>query len=169
MLSSLLKYTLLFVLLVLLQALVWENISVLGYATPYLYIYFVIKLPIGLNRYLITFLGFILGLTIDMFANTPGLAAAATTFVAFFRRPIQGLCFERDGFSSFIPGISILGGGFMKYAVICVFLHHAILLLLESFSYFNIQIIALKILSSTILTSLLIFAVDSLASGKKKV
>ncbi|NDW09387.1 rod shape-determining protein MreD [Dysgonomonas sp. 520] len=166
---SFIRFSILFIVLVLLQVLALDNISFYGYATPYLYIYFIIKLPIGINRYFLTLLGFILGLTIDMFCNTPGIAAAATTCVAFFRRPVQGLFFQQEDFDSYIPSVSAFGGNFIKYAVVYVFIHHAILLSVESFSYFNITNLLLKILTSTVLTSLLIFAIDCFSSNKKKV
>ncbi|MFV0468974.1 MAG: rod shape-determining protein MreD [Dysgonomonas sp.] len=162
------QFFLLFVILVLLQVLILDHISFLGYATPFLYIYFVFKLPIGLNRYFITFLGFLLGFTIDLFCNTPGMNAAATTFIAFFIKPIQGLFFQRNDYETYIPSISVLGGAFLRYAVLCIFIHLVLLLTIESFSYFNFYNLILKILCSTIVTSLLVFAIEGLSFNKKK-
>lgn len=169
MLSSYIRFTILFVILVLLQVLILDHISFLGYATPFIYIYLILKLPIGINRYLIILIGFLLGFIIDLFCNTPGMNAAATTCIAFFRRPIQGLFFERDDFESYTPSLSVLGAGFMKYVILSVLIHHTILFLVESFSYFNIIVVLLKILSSSIITSLLIFAIEIFSSNKKKV
>jgi rod shape-determining protein MreD len=166
--GNFIRYFLLFVALILLQVLILDHISFLGYATPFLYIYFILKLPIGMNRYLIVFLGFITGLTIDLFCNTPGMNAAATTFIAFFRRSIQGLFFQREDFDSYVPAMSFLGSAFVKYVVLSVILHHTILLSIESFSYFNWLNLLIKIISSSILTSLLIIAFDGLFYRKVK-
>lgn len=165
--SSAIKYSILFVLLVLLQVLVLNRISFLGYAVPFAYIYFILKLPVNCNRSLSTFLGFLLGLSIDMFCNTPGINAAATTFIGFICKPVQGLFFMRDDYNGQTPGFGILGMTFMKYAVFIVLIHHIVLISVESFSYFNIELVLLRIGLSTILTSILIFAFEGFSTKKK--
>lgn len=166
--SNYIKFILLFILLILLQVLVFNRISFLGYATPFLYIYFIIKLPIGLNRGLTAFMGFILGFIIDIFCNTPGVNAAATTCIAFVRDWIQNLFFLRDDYVEQEPGLALLGGAFMKYAVLLTFIHHLLLVLIESFTFFNIKLILLRILLSTILSSLLIFAIEGFSKKDKR-
>lgn len=156
-----------FVLLVLLQVLVLNSISFLGYAVPFAYIYFVLKLPIGFNRSLCTALGFSLGIIIDMFCSTPGINAAATTLIGFISRPVQGLFFIRDDYNGQTPGLGILRVGFIKYAIFMTLIHHIVLISIESFSYFNIELVLLRIILSTILTSLLIFAFEGFSTKKK--
>ena len=157
-----------FILLVLLQILVLNRISFLSYAIPFFYIYFIIKLPIGINRSLITFLGFLIGLTIDFFANTLGINAAATTLAAFLCRPIQGLFFVTEDFDKMEPKLSLLGPNFMKYAVVIVLIHNIALASIEAFSYFNLTMILYRIILSTLLTSVLIFAVEGFSIKKTK-
>lgn len=156
-----------FVVLLLLQVLVLNHISFWGYATPFLYIYFILKMPVGINRNLLMLLGFVLGFIIDIFCNTPGINAAATVFAAFMRRPVQGLFFSREDFEHSIPNIATLGGAFMKYAIVVTFIHHLLLISISSFSYFNMQTIALRILLSTTLTSVLIFAIEGFTVKKR--
>lgn len=157
-----------FVLLILLQVLVLNRISFLGYATPFFYIYFLLKLPINANRSLVTFLGFLLGFIIDIFCNTPGINAAASTLTAFLVRPVQGLFFVRDDYNGQIPSLSLLKVAFVKYAVILTLIHHMVLVCIESFSLFNIQLVALRVLFSTLLTFLLIFAFEGFSTKNKK-
>ena len=157
-----------FVLLILLQVLVFNRISFFGYATPFLYIYFIIKMPIGLNRSAITVLGFLLGFIIDIFCNTPGVNAAATTFAAFISGGIQGLFIMKNDYNDQEPGWTLLGGAFIKYALLLTFIHHLLLISIEAFSFFNVKLIALRILSSTILTFLLIFALEGFTRKDKK-
>ncbi|MDR0823711.1 MAG: rod shape-determining protein MreD [Prevotella sp.] len=165
--SSNIKYVILFVLLVLLQVVVFNRISFLGYGVPFIYIYFVIKLPIGTNRSFSVFLGFLIGFIIDIFCYTPGINAAATTFIGFLCRPLQGLFFMTDDYEEQTPSLSLLGSAFMKYAILMVIIHHVILISIESFSYFNLKILLLRIGISTILTSLLIFAFEGFSLKKK--
>lgn len=166
--SSGLKQALLFIFLVLLQVLVLNHIFFLGYATPYLYLYFLIKLPVGANRNWVVFLGFLLGTVIDLFCNTLGINAAAATLVAFLREPIQKLFFERDAFEGIEPRFSNLGGSFIKYVIIMILVHHAALISIESFSYYNVGTVLLKIGLSSILTFILIYALEILSSKKVK-
>lgn len=166
--NNLIKYSLLFILLILFQVTVLNRISVFGYAIPFFYIYFIIKLPIGINRSLITFLGFVIGFVIDIFCNTPGINAAATTFAAFVCRPVQGFFFVPDDYNEQEPRLSLLGAGFMKYASVIVLIHNIVLVSIESFSYFNINLILYRIILSTILTIILIFAFEGFSIKKKK-
>ena len=168
MTSNWLKQLILFLILVLLQVLVLNHISFLGYATPFLYIYFIIKLPVGINRNLVIFLGFLLGFIIDLFCNTPGQNAAAATFAAFMRRPVQGLFFARDDFEHVVPSITNLGNAFMKYAITIILIHHTLLILISSFSYLDPLTITLRIVSSSVLTSILVFAMEGFTIKKKK-
>lgn len=166
--NNTIKLFILFVLLVLLQVMVLNRISFLGYAVPFLYIYFIVKLPIGMNRSLVIFLGFLLGFIVDIFCNTPGMNAAATTLAAFVRKPIQKLFFSVDDYNEQTPRFSLLGGTFVKYAVTITFVHTIALVSIESFSYFNIVSILLRIGLSTLVTSLLIFALEGFSVKKDK-
>jgi len=166
--SNYIKYIAMFVILVLLQVLVLNRISLFGYATPFLYIYFIIKMPIGINRSVITLIGFLMGLTIDIFCNTPGVNAAATACAGFICGSIQGLFILKNDYNDQEPGWSQLGAAFVKYALLLTFIHHLLLISIETFSFFNIKLITLRILSSTILTFLLIFALEGFSRKDKK-
>lgn len=154
-------------MLVLLQVLILNKISFLGYAVPFAYIHFVLKLPIGYNRDLTVLLGFLLGLFIDLLCNTPGINAAATTLIAFLSRSVQGLFFMVDDYNGQTPSYGLLGFSFMKYAILLTLIHHVTLISIESFSYFNIELMLLRISLSTILTSILIFAFEGFSTKKK--
>lgn len=165
--SSVLKYALMFVLLVLLQVLVLNRISFLSYAVPFAYIYFILKLPVGFNRNLSTLLGFILGFIIDLFCNTPGINAAATTLIGFLCRPAQGLFFMVDDYDEQTPGLRLLGTAYMKFAFFLTLIHHVALISIESFSYFNIKLVLIRILLSTVLTTILIFTFEGFSLKQK--
>lgn len=157
-----------FIVLVLLQVLVLNGIPFLGLAIGLPYIYFIIKLPIGMNRNILLLLAFALGFTIDIFSNTPGVHAAATTLVAFSRRSIQGLFFSREDFDQEIPKLSLLRDAFVKYVIGMILLHHTVLIILESFSYSDILMMGLKILGSSILSFLFIMGIELIFNKKQK-
>ena len=150
-----------FVVLILLQVLVFNQISIFGFATPFLYIYFLLKLPMGRNVFYVIIMGFLMGFAIDIFLDTPGINAAATTLIAALRRPLLRLFFTREEFENFIPGIYSALGPFIRFAVVMVVIHQTAIFGLEAFSLFNLNILLLRLLSSVVLTLILLFALDS--------
>ena len=62
-----------FIGLVLLQVLILNNVHIAGYATPFLYIYFILKFNSGTSRNELMLWAFFFGLTIDVFSDTPGM------------------------------------------------------------------------------------------------
>lgn len=166
--DNIIKYIILFIVLTLLQVLAFNRISLFNYATPYLYIYLIIKLPVGIQRNLSLIFAFILGFTIDIFSNTPGVNAAATVFTAFIHRPIQSVMFTLDDYEEKIPRLALLGNTFVKYALLIVLIHHTALLLLDSFSFFNIKLLLIRILASSILTSILVLGLEGFSINKNR-
>lgn len=136
MIRDLLKYVIMFVVLVLLQALLLNNIQFSGYVNPYLYVLFILLLPFETPRYLLLFLGFFLGLSIDIFSNTPGMHASATTFMAFLRPSTIDLISSRDNVdATSSPRLTLMGfGWFMRYTLLLVVAHHLFLFFVEAFS-----------------------------------
>lgn len=157
----------LFVVLVLLQTLLLNRINLFGIATPVLYIYFLLKLPVGRTPYSVIMVAFLMGLIIDIFLNTPGMNAAAITIVATFRKNILGLFFEREGHDEFVPGIYAAAGPFVRFTIFMVLLHIALLFFIESFTLFNLKNTLLRIVTSSVVTIPLIFALDSLMFRRK--
>lgn len=147
---------------VLLQVFILNHIHIAGYATPYLYIYFLLKLNAGVSRNVLMFWGFFLGLLIDMFSSTPGLNAASAVLLAFVRQPVLRL-FSPKELDNVTPSFGSLGTGvFVKYVVVAVLLHHAVLLGLEAFSFFDWPGLLLKIVLSSLFSIICILAIECL-------
>ncbi|MFA6702904.1 MAG: rod shape-determining protein MreD [Dysgonamonadaceae bacterium] len=166
--AGVIKEIFLFLVLVVLQVFLLDRINIFGVATPILYIYFLLKLTLGRNRFYVIITGFLLGLIIDIFMNTPGMNAAATTIIAAFREPIIKLIYTRDAYDELTPGINTDSKSFIRLSISVVLFHQTLLFIIESFTLFNIQLTLLRIVASSILTLLIIFAVDALF-GKKSV
>lgn len=152
-----------FVGLVLLQVLILNNVHIAGYATPFLYIYFILKFASGTSRNELMIWGFFLGLTIDIFSDTPGMNAAATVLLAFARPTFLRLFTPRDTLDSIIPSIRTMGFfSFLKFAVTSVFIHHFVLLGIEFFSFSSIPQLLLRIVTCTLLTVSCIMAIEGI-------
>ncbi len=150
-----------FIGLVLLQVLILNNMHIAGFATPILYLYLILKFPSSISRIELILWGFFLGLVIDIFSNTPGMNAAATTFLAFLRPSLIRLFAPKDMTGEIIPGIHTVSLSFyIKYTLTCVLIHTSVLLVIEAFSFLNWQILLLKIGLSAVLTFMGILAIE---------
>jgi rod shape-determining protein MreD len=158
----------LFVMLILLQVLLLNRISLFGLATPVLYGYFLLKLPLGRNLFFVIISAFLMGLIIDIFLNTPGMNAAAFTIVAALRKPVMNLFFEKVEYDAFVPGIYTAAGPFVRFTIFTVLLHLTLLFFIESFTLFNLKSTLLRIVTSAAITILLIVAMDSLLYKRKQ-
>lgn len=156
-----------FVGLVLLQVLVLNQMHIGGYATPFFYIYFLLKLDTRVGRNELMLWAFAIGLTVDMFTNTPGMNAAATTCLAFFRGTLLRMVTLRDLEEGFSPGIKTLGfSSFFRYSLLACSLFCILLQLMNVFSFFDVTDLLLKMVTSTFSTLLLVLGVEFI--GRKK-
>lgn len=156
-----------FVGLVLVQVLILNQMHILGYAIPFLYIYFILKINSKVGRNELMLWAFILGLAVDIFGNTPGMNAAAATCLAFSRSSLLRLVTLRSEDEGFRPGINSLGiSSFSRYTLLASALFCTVLLLIDTFSFFHLGRLILKIIASTISTFIFIFCAESIG-GKK--
>ena len=152
-----------FIVLVLAQVSALNNIQFLGFINPYIYILFVLSLPVKLPRWITLLLAFGLGLTIDAFSNTMGMHAFASVLVAYFRDGVIKLFTSIEEGNNPTPSFYTFGvGAYIKYIVTMVLLHHTTLFLLESFSFNHLWILIFKIILSSLVTILLILGIRSL-------
>ena len=150
-----------FIGLVLVQALLLNNIWLFGLATPFVYVYLLLVIDKDIDHISLMVIAFLLGLAVDVFSNTPGVNAGASVLVAFMRPGLLRLFSPRDIYENFEPGIYTLGvGAFVRYAFMMILLHHSALYLLEAFSLANIGYLILRILCSALLTLAFVMAIE---------
>ncbi len=157
-----------FILLVLVQVFVLDNIQFLGYVSPMIYVLFLLSLPVRLPGWAQLLLAFGIGLTIDMFSNTMGMHAFASVLTAFARNSVINLFVSSEEISRPTPSFRSFGvSAYIKYIVVLVLLHHSALFLIESFSFINISLLIPKILISSLVTILLILGTKSLFKSRR--
>ncbi len=147
-----------FIFLVIVQITVMDNIQLNGYLNPFIYVVFILMLPFETPGWLLLLLGFIAGITIDIFAGTGGIHAAATVFMAFCRPRIIRIISPRDGYEAETkPSINNMGiRWFLTYSITLVLLHHTALFFIESFKLSEFLPVFLRAIQSAALTLLLI-------------
>ena len=145
------NHALLFIGLVMLQIIVMNNINFLGYINPFIYIFFLFLYPIKKNDWGILVLAFFLGLIIDMFADSGGINAAATLFIAFIRLPVlESVLGKRELDHSSMNIFKLPFPKLFTYVVILTVTHHLIVFGLEYFKWSKFG----TILVNTVLTSI---------------
>lgn len=153
--------------LAMLQVLVLNQMHIGGYATPFLYIYFILKFNTRIGRNALMLWAFALGLLIDMFSNTPGMNAASATLLAFSRTSILRLVTLRDMDEGFRPSLRSMGvSSFLRYIFLSCSLFCSVLFLIDTFSFYDLPVLLLKILSSIISTMLCVFCTEMIGGEK---
>lgn len=154
---------LLYAVLVLAQALVLNHIHLFGYATPLLYVYFVVSFPRNYPKWGILLWSFLLGLNIDAFSNTPGVVASAMTLIGLLQPYVLELFMQRDSEDDFQPSINSMGAGkYIYFTLLLTFIYCIVFFTVEMFTFFNWLQWILNILTSTLLSLLFIVVIDSL-------
>lgn len=157
------KRLLLFVLLLLAQALVLNHIHLFDVATPFFYIYFVISFPRNYPKWAIILWSFLMGLSVDIFSNTPGVASSSMTLIGFLQPHILEIFMQRDSDDNLKPAIYNLGFvKYLYYTVLTTLTYCLVFFTVETFTFFNWKQWLLSILGSTVLTVVLIMTVDNL-------
>lgn len=151
-----------FIGLVLLQVLILNNIQFSSILNPFLYVYFLIVLPVDFRPSVALLLGFLLGFTIDMFCQTLGMHTIAATFAGFCRPYILQYMSPRDGYEfSRIPGVKQMGWlWFTTYSGLMIFMHHLTLFFVEMFRMSGLLNTIGKTIGSTLLTLTLVLIIQ---------
>ena len=147
-----------FLALLLVQVLIFNNIEIGGYINPYIYILFIILLPFEAPAWITLSLAFLMGLLVDIFSETLGMHTSATVFMAFLRPYILSYFAPRDGYESgSYPRVFYYGlPWFIKYATLMVFAHHLFLFYVEMFKFQDFFVTLLRVILSTLFSSILI-------------
>lgn len=148
-----------FIILVIIQVMILNNIRFGGYINPYVYVLFVLMLPLDIPGWLLLFSSFGLGLTIDIFSDTQGMHAAATVLMAFARPGVIRMISGRSDFDpGTVPMVSSMGAKWILiYSVLLVFVHHSLLFFLEIFRFSEFFLTLGRISLSTGITTLMVF------------
>lgn len=165
MIQTLLSCITWFIGLILMQVLVFNHVHFFG-ATPMPYVFFLLILPTNTPRWVFVLTGFLMGLCIDLFTNTPGIAASGMCFVGLLTPWLLRLFSPKDQEDeTFSPSRKTMKwSGFLRYAFCAVAIHCMIFFTLESFSFFDIEMLLFNIAGSTLLTLLFIVAIEATRS-----
>lgn len=161
MATDTLRRIILFIVLCLVQGLVLNHINLFGYATPLLYVYMALTFPRGYPRWAILLWCFFLGLSVDTFTNTPGVAAASMTLVGLLQPFVLELFMQRDSEVNFKPTLMNLGYvSYIYYMLLLLSIYCIAYYSIEMFTFFNWLQWVECVVGSLIITSVLVFVIE---------
>jgi rod shape-determining protein MreD len=170
MINSIIRYSLIFIALILLQLLLFNNIQVSGYINPYIYIMAILILPATLPQWLILIISFLTGFIIDLFSGSLGMHSAATLLAGFVRPYVLTLISPRDGYEQDSDlSMGIYGvRWFFIYASIIVVIHHLALFYLEVFRLTDFFRTMLRVILSSAISITFIMLIGYYRKGRRR-
>jgi rod shape-determining protein MreD len=165
------KIILRFILLVILQVFILDNIGINGYVNPYVYVLFILLLPMETPNWLLLILGFITGFTIDVFTQTLGMHLSATIFLAYCRPLALKLLSPRGGYDFGLnPNLQQMGiNWFVTYAAMLIFAHHLFLFFVESLTFAGFFSTLFRSVLSSIFSLIIVVIFQLLSYNNKKI
>lgn len=145
-----------FILVVLLQALVFNQIEKFG-IHPMIYPLFIMLLPFNVKPVVLLLIAFALGMSIDIFSNTGGLHASSLLMFALFRPVIFKAFSPRDGYDPTKEGsLFEMGRLWFFYCFgILILIHHTWYFFMEVFKFSEILYVLRKLAFTVPVTYLL--------------
>lgn len=141
-----------FLLLLIAQVVLFNNMALFGFITPFPYILFIMLYPVDGNKLGLLGAAFLLGIIMDMFCNSGGVHASACLVLAYFRPSIFKFSFGLSYEYQTIKINEVLTPERFSFILIAVVIHHFILFVLEVFRLSSLWDILLRTVCSTLFT-----------------
>jgi len=139
------------------QVFLFLNFNIYEYGFAFIYLGFILFLPLNISKMLLLILAFISGLSIDVFYNTMGIHAFAAVFVAYLKPTISKLFIPKmmDDIND-LTSIDKLG---IERALLVLFIltftHHLIIFFIINGNGFFFENLLKSFLSAIISTTLI--------------
>jgi hypothetical protein len=164
------QHIILFFVYLLYQVMILQNVVLFHSAFCFLYVLYLLLLPVELNPLALMGIGFVMGFAVDMFYESIGLHAFASVMVMYLRTYWLNSLTPSGGYdTTSVPSLSVNGmQWFLIYAVPLIFLHHALLFFLEAGGFGMFWYTLWKVLTSTIFTTVVILIAQFLFPGRRR-
>ena len=152
-----------YVVVMLLQVLLFDQLQLLGVCHPYIYILCLLMMPITLPHSLDMVIGAIIGLIMDVFCNSLGIHTASCILLMFIRPYLLGgFVNDKDRLNEQISLRAIGTEAMLKYVVTLVIIHHLTVFALAAWSWHHIGFVLLETIVSSFVTILIIMGYNVL-------
>ncbi len=153
-----------FLILLLVQVAICQNICLFGYMRPALFLLALFLLPLELPFSLQYLIGFATGFVVDAFAHTLGVSSFACTLMMFLRPYIAHLLngtnnVKFENIDRPVPGVKDFRWVFL-YTLILTSIYQITAVLLETMTFRNFGHTMLVILGNVIFTVFVILCIE---------
>ena len=152
----------------LIQLPLLYRITLFDRAFAFFYVGFLLLLPYSLNRTYLMIIGFISGLLVDIFTNTPGIHASACVFIMFFRNWWLSMVYDDADELTNINHLILGRSSFISYVFPLVFVHHFLIFLLENGGLHLFGLLITKVFFSSLFSFIIIFILNYLIAPKRR-
>lgn len=169
MINSLnIKQIIIWLLFIVTQILFAQNIVLFNKAFCFIYIGFILLLPIDISRNYLMLIGFFTGFVIDVFYNSLGTHMAACTFLCYIRPLWLNAITPRGGYENIeSPAVKDLSlSWFLAYSVPLILLHLCIVFFVEAGGFHMFFFVLIKAIGSTLLTVFVLVIIQYLFYAK---
>ena len=160
----------LFIVYLLYQVMILQNVVIYHSAFCFLYVLYLILLPVEANPLVLMAFGFLMGFAVDLFYESIGLHAFASVMIMYIRNYWLNSLTPQGGYdSNSVPSVAMNGvQWFLVYAVPLIFLHHSLLFFLEAGGFGMFWYTLWKVLTSTVFTTVVILIAQFLFPGRRR-
>jgi len=157
-----------FIILLSLQVIVFNNINLFGFISPFPYILFIILYPVNGNKSGLLVASFLLGIILDMFSNSGGIHTTASLLLAYFRPSIFKFAFGVSYEYQTIKLNDTLTPERFSFLLVAVVLHHLVLFIFEAFQFSLLWDILIRTLLSSSITLIICIIIIYIIKPNKR-
>ncbi len=157
-----------FILLLVAQILLFNNINFMGFVSPFPYILFIIMYPVNGNKSLLLVCSFLLGLLIDTFVDSGGIHAAACVLLAYFRPVFFRFSFGLSYEYQVIKLNDTLTLERFSFLLTFILFHNLLLFVLEAFQISFIWDVLIRTLFSSIFSIIICIIIIQIIKPNKQ-
>lgn len=159
-----------FFIYLFIQVLLFKNLVMFNTAFCFVYVAFILMLPIETNTLTLMFVGFAMGFMIDVFYDSLGIHACTTVLTAYLRNFWLGSITPQGGYDAGLgPTLAVNGvQWFLVYTLPLVFLHHFVLFFVEAGGISIFWYTMLKVIGSLMFTMIVIILIQYLFAERRR-
>lgn len=154
-----------YVIVMLLQVLLFNQLQLWGLCHPYIYILCLLMMPLTLPHSVDMIIGAALGIVMDIFCNSLGVHTAACILIMFIRPYLVGaLVNDRNRLTEQLTSRTLGMEAMVKYVIILVLIHHFTVFMLAAWSWNHFWFVLLETAISSLFTIAIIFGYNILTN-----
>lgn len=167
--GGILQIVLFFVYLIL-QVVLLKNLVLFNTSFCFLYVAFILLLPVEMGNLLLMLIAFLLGISVDIFYNSLGLHTMALVLLAYLRNHWLATITPQGGYDIGTPPTLSANGlqWFLIYTLPLVFVHHLVLFFVEASGFTMFWHTMLKVISSLLFTMTVMLLLQYLSLDRRR-